>query len=382
MKILHVINTLSAGGAELHLLTLCRYLRDRSVDLQVAYLREVVRGSRSLRADFERENIRLFNLGADSRYNISFLSRLTALVKAERPDVVHTHLPRADIAGALVSGLVASPVFLCSVHGIYRDRWFGQWLAPMMRRAYRKADIIVAISFAVKHWLQQDFGIREDKIRVIHYGIDPARFALPDGNGDLAAETQSSRIVVGSIGRLEPGKGFECLIHAMKIVHQQMPNATLLIAGHDPLGFGRILENLVAELGLTEQVRLVGFQSDVPAFLNDINVFALASRSEGFGQVVIEAMAATKPVVVSDIAPLTEIVVDGDTGCLAKSGDAQSFANALVSLLRNPELAAQMGRRGQRRVHEHFSAQKMADETLDLYESLLESSHEKVANAL
>jgi glycosyltransferase involved in cell wall biosynthesis len=382
VKVLHLINTLSAGGAELHLLTLCRHLKKRGVETVVACLREEVRGSRSLCADFEEADIRVFNLKADSRYNVSFFTRLATLVRAERPDIVHTHLPRADIAGALVSGFCNSPVFLCSVHGIYRDRWFGHWSAPLMRRTYRRADTIVAISFAVKNWLQQDFGIPEDKIRVIHYGIEPERFVLPGQPDESAAETRGNRMVIGSIGRLEPGKGFDRLIRAMTIVHQQMPNATLMIAGHDPLGFGKSLVNLVSELGLSEHVRLVGFQRDVPAFLNGIDVFALASCTEGFGQVVIEAMAAVKPVVVSDIAPLTEIVINGETGCLAKSGDPQSFASALLSILSDRELAARMGRRGQRRVHDSFSAQRMADETLALYESLLQSSHEEVANAV
>ena len=93
MKVLHFINTLSAGGAELHLLTLCRYLKNRGIDLGVACLREEVRGSRSLRGDFEKENIRVFDLNAGSRYNLSFLSRLAFLVKQQRPDILHTHLP-------------------------------------------------------------------------------------------------------------------------------------------------------------------------------------------------------------------------------------------------------------------------------------------------
>lgn len=378
MKVLHVINTLSAGGAELHLLTLCRYLKIRGVDLAVACLREEVKGSRSLRADFENENIRVIDLKGASRYNLSFLARLLTLIKKETPHIIHTHLPRADIAGALALLVESSPAFLCSVHGIYCDRWFGPWAAPLMRAAYRKADAIIAISGAVKGWLHHDLGISADKVNIIHYGIEPERFT-----GCNTSEWENGqpnrRAVIGSIGRLEPGKGFDCLIRAMKIVHQQMPNATLMIAGHDPLGFGKNLATLVSELGLNDQVRLVGFKSDVRAFLNGIDVFALASRSEGFGQVVIEAMAAAKPVVVSDIAPLTEIVKNGETGCLAKSGDPQSFANAIVSLLAHPEKAIEIGRHGQERVYSHFSARRMADETLRLYRSLARSSNYAIA---
>jgi glycosyltransferase involved in cell wall biosynthesis len=251
-----------------------------------------------------------------------------------------------------------------------------------MCRAYRRADTVIAISFAVKSWLQRDFGIPEERIRVIHYGIEAERFTLHGQREESSAQTRSHAAAIGSMGRLEAGKGFDCLIRAMKLVHSQVPRATLTIAGHDPLGYGESLRNLVSELRLSEQVRFVGFQSDAPAFLNSLDVFALASRTEGFGQVVIEAMAAAKPVVVSDIAPLTEIVESGVTGYLAGCGDPESFAAALISLLRDPARAAEMGRRGRRRVEEHFSAQRMADETLTLYQSLLKSSHDTVAAAL
>ena len=369
MKVLHLINTLSAGGAELHLLTLCRHLKRMGIDLQVACLREQVTGSRSLRVDFERENIPVVNLEADSRYNLNFLVRLFSLVKKENPNILHTHLPRADIAGSFALSLAHSPSLLCSVHGIYRDRWFGSWAAPLMRVAYRKADAVIAISGAVKNWLREDLGVDDEKIGVIHYGIEPESFNSL--NNGIETYKHVEGLVVGSIGRLEPGKGFDCLIRAMRIVHKQIPGASLLIAGHDPLGYGKKLEELITELELNEQVRLIGFQKDVSTFLNTINVFAFASRSEGFGQVIIEAMAAGKPVVASRIAPFTEIVEDSVTGLLAEPGDSRSFAAVMSWLLGHPREATELGQQGQKRVQSHFLANNMARETFALYEELL-----------
>ncbi|MPZ76988.1 MAG: glycosyltransferase [Deltaproteobacteria bacterium] len=376
MKVLHLINTLSAGGAELHLLNLCRHLKRQGIETVVACLREHVKDSRSLRRDFENDGIRVVRLRADSRYDWRFLGRVARLLKSERPNILHTHLPRADIAAALIFRQAGFPAFVCSVHGIYRERWFGSWAAPFMRRAYRQADAVIAISCAVKNWLGRDLGISTDKVRIIHYGIEPERFA-----GPVRSKTSErrGRATVGSIGRLEPGKGFNCLVRAMEIVCKQVPSATLRIAGHDPLGYGKTLEALIAKLALNEHVQLIGFQSDVPSFLSDMDVFAFASRSEGFGQVIIEAMAAGKPVVASKIPPLTEIVQDSITGLLVNPDDPQAFANAISWLLAHPEQAGEMGRRGQERVYNHFSAQRMADETLCLYESLGSSSHYGVA---
>ena len=112
--------------------------------------KEVDRCAQTLR----KKIFRVFNLGADSRYNMSFLSRL-GFSETTAPDILHTHLPRADIAGALISRVLNSTAFICSVHGIYRDRWFGTWAAPFMRRAYQEGEAVIAISSAVKNWLQR-----------------------------------------------------------------------------------------------------------------------------------------------------------------------------------------------------------------------------------
>jgi glycosyltransferase involved in cell wall biosynthesis len=370
MKVLHVINTLSAGGAELHLLTLCRYLKRQGAELVVACLKEHVRGSRSLRSDFEKENFRIINLEANRRYDWRVLGRLARVVKEEQPDILHTHLPRADIGAALIRGFTFSPAFLCSVHGIYQHRSFGYWAGPLMRHAYRKADAVIAISSAVKNWLDRDLGITPNKVRVIHYGIEPGRFTPSTANGNGAGK-QKGQLIIGSVGRLETGKGFDCLTYAMSSVCKELPHASLFIAGADTWDYGKDLKSLIHRLGLQERVHLVGFQHKVASFLHTLDVFAFASRSEGFGQVVIEAMAAGKPVVASRIPALTEVVSDHETGILVEPDEPEAFASAISWLLMHPDEARQMGRRGQERVRTYFSAERMANDTLSLYSEII-----------
>jgi glycosyltransferase involved in cell wall biosynthesis len=211
-------------------------------------------------------------------------------------------------------------------------------------------------------------------VTVIYYGIEAERFAQPQPPRDVQ-DLPDRPLIVGTIGRLEPRKGHEYLIRAMPAVLQQVPQATLRIAGHDPWRHGQTLQAAIAESGVEEHVRLIGFESDVPAFLHTLDVFALASRSEGFGQVLIEAMAAGKPVVASRIAPLSEIVVDGDSGLLVEPENPKAFADAIRWLLTHPREAMAMGRRGQERVRSHFSAERMAAETLSFYGTLLGAHH-------
>lgn len=377
MKVLHLINTLSTGGAEMHLLTLCRYLKRQNVEIVVVCLREHVKDSRSLRLDFEKEEIRVINLQADSRYDSLFLGRLARVLREERPDILHTHLPRADFAGAFARVFHPRLVWVCSVHAIYSEDWSGRWSLPLFNLLWRRADVMLCISHAVREWLVGR-GVSPDKARVIHYGIEPEKFSAPRVN--LREQWGlNGHAVVGSIGRLEPRKGHDLLIQAMPELCMHDPSARLLIAGHDPWGYGVTLSRLIDRLGLGEKVRLVGFQNDVVSFLNALDVFAFASSSEGFGQVLVEAMAAGKPVVASRISPLTEIAVDGDTGLLVEGGNTRAFADALIQLIKDPLKRERMGLRGRERVEKFFTAERMARQTLALYEELESYNHEQKA---
>ncbi len=371
MKVLHLVNTLSAGGAELHLLTLCRHLKRQGIEVVVACLREHVKGSRSLRPDFEQDGIKVVNLAADRRFDPRCIARLMRLLGQERPDLLHTHLPRADFAGAIGHLFNHSIPLVCSVHGIYSTHWSGKWALPLFDSVWSRADAVIAISYTVRDWLVKERRIPSDKVRVVQYGLEPELLACPSADLRKMWGLKESA-VIGSLGRLEPGKRYEYLIRAMPGILKKVPNATLLIAGHDPWGYGKALRAMIKKVGSNGGIKLVGFQSDVPSFLHALDVFAFASRSEGFGQVVIEAMAAGKSVVASKIPPFTEIVVDGETGLLVEPENPKTLAEAISRLLMHPEEAQEMGRRGKERVYSRFTAERMSAATLSLYNELVE----------
>lgn len=370
MKVFHLINTLSAGGAEIHLLTLCRHLQRHGVEIAVACLRERVKDSRSLRSDFEQSNIPVFDLKADRRVDTLYLGKLARLMRVQRPDILHTHLPRADFAGAFLRRLEPRLLWVSSVHAIYSEDWSGRWSLPLFRLIWAGADSVLCISHAVQDWLVRR-GTALHRTKVIHYGIELDDFLRP--KIDLRQEWGLvGKALIGTVGRLEPRKGHEFLIRAVAELRRRNVAARLLIAGHDPWGYGRQLRRLIENLDVAESVSLLGFQSDVSSFLHAIDVFAFASSSEGFGQVVVEAMAAGKPVVVNKIAPLTEIVTDGETGLLVESEKTPALADRLAELLSHPDRRDRMGACARQKVEKSFSAERMALETLSLYEDLLQ----------
>lgn len=336
----------------------------------VACLREQVQGSRSLRDDFENEGIRVVRLEADGRFDLRSIPRLASLVAKERPSILHTHLPRADLAAVFRRVFSPSLPWVCSVHDIHDKSWSGRWTLPLFNFIWRRADRVIAISHAVKDWLVAERSVPTQKISVIHYGIDPEPFSRPQA--DLRREWGlEGKSIIGAIGRLEPRKGHDCLIRSMPEIKKAIPSAVLVIAGHDPFGYGKELQGLINSLALNQSVRLLGFQSDITSFLSALDVFAFATHSEGFGQVVIEAMAAGKPTVVTKIPPLTEIVVDGETGTLVEPGNPIAFAHAIGQLLLNGDKSQAMGERGKERVYSRFSSDRMCEETFSLYEDML-----------
>lgn len=337
--------------------------------VRVACLREQARGSRSLAPDFEAAGAPVIRLRGVGRLDPRFLPALAAHVAREAPDILHSHLPRADLAAVLVRGRRLR--WVSSVHDIYSRSWSGRRVLPLFDRVWRRADGIIAISEAVRSWLVGARRLPAARVHVVRYGIEPGRFAT--AAADLrAAWSLQDRLVVGTIGRLEPRKGHDILIRAMPAVRRAFPGAVLIIAGHDPWGYAPGLRRLAAGLGLEGCVRLVGFQEDVASLLHALDIFVFASRAEGFGLVLLEAMDAGRSVVASRIAPLSEIVEDEVTGLLVAPEDPAAFAAALIRLGGDPRLQRTLGEEGRARVRRQFTAEQMARATADLYRTLTE----------
>lgn len=375
MNILYVINTLHRGGAEAHLFLLAQGLQSHGVICEVAFLRSsVAGGSVDLRATFEKEGIGTHYLGCERSYDPRSGVRLNRILRTRKWDVLHSHLPRADAAAAVCKLFNPHQAWISTVHHPYDEgnAYSGARLIPALAPMWRMADGIIAVSEPVRQWCIDTLGVAPDAVQTIAHGID-----LDYRSGTKAAvprSTGGTGRCIGSIGRYEERKGHETLIRAMVPILEEFPDAQLKIAGHDPWGHGDVLKRMIAKLGLQQHVQLVGFMSDKDAFFSEIDVFAFASLSEGFGIVLLEAMEAGKPSVVSDISPLTDIICPGASGLAARREDPQSFANAIMALFRNPSYLRQMGEEAHRRVVQKFSKERMVEKTLDYYRGVIEKT--------
>lgn len=350
-RVLHVCSDTNIGGAGRYVLTLLTQPR-----ILEQYEVAAACPEGALAAALRRAGVPVFPYpGADRSLSWPGLRHLLGLVRRWRPHIVHTH-------GALsgrIAGRLGGARVVYTKHGLaaaaeasIQVRRPGGWLRRLAVRRF--ADRIVAVSQAVRDALVVQ-GAEPGVIRVIPGGVDLAAYeALPPPVPG----------VVGALGRLEREKGFDVLLDAMAELRGE---ARLILGGdgsqRQALAARVQAENLPAEL--------TGFVSDVPAFLGRTGVFVLPSRSEGLGLVAVEAMAAGRPVVASRTGGLPEVVVDGETGLLVEPEDARGLAQAIRTLLADPDRAARMGAAGRERARAHFSAARMAAETAALYEELI-----------
>jgi len=170
------------------------------------------------------------------------------------------------------------------------------------------------------------------------------------------------------VGRLTEQKGHTYLLDAFAQVMRVLPAARLLVIGDGELR--PTLERRATRLGLHGSVIFTGRREDVPRLMMALDVLALPSLWEGFGLVLLEAMAAGKPIVASRVSAIPEIVADGETGLLVPPRDVKALAQALLALLHDPQRATEMGRRGRLRLEQEFTVERMVSQTEAAYEKV------------
>lgn len=365
MKILHVITTVNRGGAENHLIDLCRGQVSAGHQVGVAYLK----GDHYWRAELERMGVRVESLDLKRYGELAPASRLSRIIRASDPDVVHAHMPPAELYARLAL-LISSarPAFVISKHNdepFFRGpghEILGAWVA-------KRANAIIAISDAVNRYTHARYGSSRAILKTIHYGIDSRPFQAVSAD-DAAAVREEWHIphdawVVGTVARLVPQKALHILIegYARYRAHATRPSRLVLV-GRGPLEDE--LKARAQELGIGGEIVWAGFREDIPAVMRAFDLFALTSSYEGFGLVLLEAMSAAKPVLATKVSAIPEIVKDSETGFLCQSGDASSVAGALAKF-ESAATRANMGDRGLRRAQASFTLARMNSETENLY---------------
>ncbi len=365
INVLHLINELEYGGAEVLLLDFARHFNREKLNLFVAFLD----GEGTLRGAIESQGVRVFDLSLKGRKNPLVFFSILRLIKKLDIDVVNTHLVMASVIGSAAAKASKVKVLVTTRHYDY-NKEIKSLRFKLDRLMAKYPDCLVVVSRETKRIVKQEEKLKVKQIQVIYNGTDVDYFnPLKKSQSKL----DTSPKIIGSIGRLTTQKGYDKFIKIIsKLVHNGARiNAEIIGVGED---YQRLVEQSKA-MGVSENVHFCGRLSRerVKEKLSLWDIFMLTSNWEAFGIVTTEAMAMELPVVVSKVGGLTEIVRDGIDGFLVESGDIDGFAEKVSYLLENPESAMEMGRNARQRVIENFSIQKMVNSYQRLYIKLLES---------
>lgn len=323
---------------------------------------------------------------------------LAMVAGVESPDVVHCHTWYAHFAGCLTRPLTGAPLVL-TTHSLEPHRpWKVEQLGTayhastwIERTAYRNADGVIAVSQAMKADVQSLYGVRSDRVRVIHNGIDPDEYRprpAPETVRRLGVNPDIP--IVLFVGRITRQKGILHLVRAIPHLHGEM-QMVLCAGAPDTEAIAKEMATLVAEAKRDAEIEIIWIpemlpKEDVIALYTHASVFVCPSVYEPFGIINLEAMACETPVVASAVGGIPEIVVPGKTGVLVpietEGGDSpeprnperfsRDLAAAVNALMAAPDRQSAMGKAARARVLEHFSWRHIAEVTLEFYRELVD----------
>ena len=374
VPILLFVNSKARGGVEEVVLALAKGLDSRDFETHLAAPAALLE---SWGAALASSRVRPFAACLSSWRQVSELTRFGRYLRDNGIRLVNTHLFRSTLFAAPLARLYGVPVVIETSHG--PEAWRRGWLKRsciMDRCIERLVTANISVSEANRRYLIQHKGYPPEKIHVVPNGREPAKFArvgpgeLDDLRLRLGIEPRH-RIIL-AVGRLEPQKDPVTLLRAFENVAQRFPDAKLWFAGDGSLR--PRLEALALEHELANRVVFAGFQENIVPCYHLAEIVVLSSLYEGMPLAAIEAGAAGRPIVATEVDGTAEVVEHGRTGWLVPPSDPEALAAALCNLLAEPDRARQMGQAAQQRVNRLFSFERQLEETVRIFRHYLGGS--------
>ncbi len=294
--------------------------------------------------------------------------KLAAFLEREGVKLIHANDFYANLLAVPAARLVGARV-ICSRFDL--GHWYTRAHHLVEAVACKTADAVYVNAEAVRALCVDEEGVPAERVCVVRNGIDLPAFDAA-AKGELSSAIPLGRPTVVVVGNLHPVKGHLDLIEAVERVRHAVPEVLVLCAGEGPMR--ATLEQQIAERGLRENLMLLGHRFDVPALLARSNVACLASHAEGLSNALMEAMAASLPVVATAVGGNVELVRDGGPeacGHLVAAHKPEQLAERLVDLLRDPVRARALGAAGRRRVEAELTLPAMRQKTGELYRRVL-----------
>ena len=359
VKIVYVISQLSYGGAETSLLDICNYIDSNTFDITVISVLK----SDTLQNLFKKnKKIKVISLNFKSRYNIFIILMLGLRLFCLKPDIIHTHLPVANIYTRFFSLFIKSN-YICTRHTvIFKNNLFYKidlWTSKINK-------YMIANSLFTKEYLLKYKYIEEDKIEIVNLGVDFTKFKksnIEKKDFLYKYSIDSDAKIIVNIGSFKKEKGHLYLLKAFKKVVSQNPKCYLFLAGKGLL-FEEI-RALACSLGIEENVIFTGNLSNIGDILSFADVFVSPSISESFGISLIEAMYFKVPVIAFNVDAVPNLIKDNETGFLVELYDYKSLFKKILEVLNNNN--SNITDKAFRLVTEYYCIKKTSKDLADFY---------------
>ena len=365
IRVMQLLATGTNGGAQESLVNTVLRLDNSRHDVCVVSLSH---GSTVKRLERLKIPVEVIEDEHDDRAAAALAERMITL----KTQVIHAHMFRADVVAVFAADLVEKrtgvrPLVVSTLHS---SRFRSAEDRELLEKLTPRIDWLIAVSDAIVRKIVAE-NRDSTAISRIYNGVDLERFDEAPGRDVVRKEfgIPGDAPVVAAIGRLEPEKGHPTLIEAWPLVHHHFPQARLLIAGEgserDRLE-GLAAAHLRSEL-CCDSVAFLGRRDDIPAVLAAADVVAMPSYREAQGIAILEALAAERPVVASNVGGIPEMITDGVTGTLVPSHDPSALAAAIIALFTHPDRAAKLAAAGHEMVHEEFCIDYMMRDIEAIY---------------
>ncbi len=352
MKIAQVVTSLSYGGAERQLLTLCAGLKQHGFHVVVGSMKS----GGELVDHFRSKEIPVRELGMHGGLDLAVFFRIRDWLQNEHPQIVHTHLFKADIYGGWAAASLGIP-FVCTKHNEdqYLKNFFFRWIAGLTAKRSRR---VIAVSNAVRNFLVEVAAMKRSNIDVIPLGIVPINVNRDPHTAEL--------IRFGVVARLSKQKGHSFLLQAWKAAIDIYPMIRLSIFGSGELE--EELKELSKKLNIEDSVEFRGTVLDQEEIYKDMDVLVLPSLWEGAGLALLEAMSLKIPVITSGVGGVTEYAV-AECALLVPPASVDALRDAILQMARDPGLRNRLGESGSNRAR-LFDFQDTLAKHVSLYEEI------------
>ncbi len=375
MKVLHLISGGDSGGAKTHLFSLLDKLKHK-VTVRVACLLDGV-----FYQELQEQGVDNVLFLQKNRFDLSVVNDIAKMINQEGFDVFHVHGARANFVAEFVMKKIKIPT-VTTIHSDYLldfDEPVKKiFFTSLNKRALKKIPYHMAVSDNFKDMLIER-GFRPNGIYTIYNGMDFSQVPTEIMPKEEYAKKHgivydANKIYVGIAARFDVVKGVDVFIKAAGEVLKTHKNVEFLIAG-DGVEKDKLV-SLAQKTGFSDSIRFLGFERDIYAFWNIIDINCLTSLCESFPYSMLEGAALGKPMVASRVGGIPSFIIDDETGYLFNSGDYHEMAEKLAVLLDNPKLLSEMGQNIQERATTLFSNEKFASDHVAIYESIIKDYHD------